>query len=93
MNIDPRANASHLYAQSLANRPQGGQARGPAETARPEAATDKLQLTALERLRAEPDIRPDVVARGRELLEDPNYPSQEMVDAIAKLIVPFSDEE
>lgn len=95
MNIDPRNTASHLYAQNLAKQSQAGQAK-PAASAEAKPATvagDTLQLSALDRLRSEPEIRPEVVARGRELLNDPNFPSKEMINDLAKLIVPFADEE
>lgn len=95
MNIDPRNNASHLYAQQMAKGQNAGQATpaAPASPASPVAAGDKLELNALEALRSEPEIRPEVVAKGRELLNDPNFPSKEIMHEIAKLIVPFADEE
>lgn len=93
MNIDPRNNASHIYAQNLAKQNPAGQAKAASETAKAPQAGDTVALTALDRLRAEPEIRPEVVAKGKELLNDPNFPSQEMINEIAKLIVPFADEE
>lgn len=38
-----------------------------------------------------PEIRPEVVERGRQLLADPNYPGKEVVSSIASLIVPFDE--
>ena len=98
MNIDPRNTASHLYAQNIAKQTQVGQANKPgvpegADSKVPAAGGDKLELSALERLRSEPEIRPEVVAKGKELLNDPNFPSQEMINDIAKLIVPYADDE
>ena len=54
---------------------------------------DKVDLGKLDALREQPEIRPEVVAKGKELLDNPNYPSQEIVESIAKLIVPFEDED
>ena len=36
-----------------------------------------------------PEVRPEVVARGRALLADPNYPGPQISEKIAALIVPF----
>jgi len=36
-----------------------------------------------------PEIRPEVVERGRQLLADSNYPGPEIAQEIASLIVPF----
>ena len=90
MNINNSINANPIYAQNLANKAKAG----------PEASAnlkgsfeDKLQLSALEKLRSEPEIRPEVVAKGKELLNDPDFPSQEMINSIAKLITPFADDE
>ena len=38
-----------------------------------------------------PEIRPEVVERGRQLLADPNYPSPDLAQKIASLIVPFDE--
>lgn len=94
MNIDPRNNLSHIYSQSIAkqNQAEAGQAQ-PTPEAKPVEASDTLELKTLERFRAEPEVRPEVVAKGKELLNDPNYPSQEIVNEIAKLITPFADDE
>lgn len=93
MNIDPRNNASHIYAQNLAKQNPAGAAKATEGTAKPAQGGDTVELGALERLRAEPEVRSDVVAKGKELLNDPNWPSQEMINEMAKLIVPFADEE
>lgn len=95
MNIDPRNNANHIYTQNLANQKQAGQAKSASEAGAPASnvGSDKLELNALDKLRSLPEVRPEVVAKGKELLKDPNYPSQEMINEMAKLIVPFADDE
>ncbi|MDQ8201538.1 hypothetical protein [Pelagicoccus sp. SDUM812003] len=92
MNIDPRNTASHLYAQNLAKQNAAGQAQ---QASKPDqaAAGDKLELNALDKLRQIPEVRPEMVAKGKELLNDPNFPSKEMMNDLAKLIVPFADDE
>ncbi len=94
MNIDPRNTTNHIYTQNLANQKQVAQAKQSPESGSTAASGgDKLELGALDMLRSQPEVRPEVVAKGKELLNDPNFPSQEMIDGIAKLIVPFADDE
>ncbi len=94
MNINNNQNANHLYTQNLANRQSAKAAQAPDVSKLGAGASgEKVDLIKLDALRAEPEIRPEVVARGKELLNDPNFPSQEIVDSIAKLIVPFADDE
>ncbi len=95
MNINPQNNVGHIYAQNLAKSGQNVPAKPSAESATtaPSPVGDKLQLSALDSLRSQPEVRPEMVAKGKELLNDPNFPSKEMMQDIAKLIVPFADEE
>ncbi|MEM9159479.1 MAG: hypothetical protein AAGB46_10555 [Verrucomicrobiota bacterium] len=92
MNINDSNNANHIYAQNLANSAKAKPGQGTDAGAKP-SFDDKLDLAALDKLRAEPEIRPEVVAKGKELANDPNWPPKEMIDSIAKLIVPFADDE
>jgi hypothetical protein len=59
------------------------------------AKTDRFnsrQAAALTvALAAQPEIRPEVVARGRELVADPSYPSPEMLRHVAGLLVGSPD--
>lgn len=94
MNINNHPQTNELYTQKI---------NGTDAKKRSSAATDaegkikpageKVELSKLDALRSAPEVRPEVVARGKELLDDPNYPSKEIVDSIAKLIVPFDDED
>jgi len=91
MNIDPRNNASHIYAQNVAGQ---AKAQGqPAAAKAPIGGQDKVELNALRALRSEPEIRPEAVAEGKKLLSDPSFPSREVVESVAKLIEPFADDE
>jgi len=40
----------------------------------------------LTELQSDPKVRPEVVARGRMLAEDPNYPPQQIINALASMI-------
>ncbi len=96
MNINNHPQANDVYAGNLANQPNKKAARSPIEPKTQDlkgTVEDKIDLGKLDALREQPEIRPEVVAKGKELLNDPNYPSQEIVESIAKLIVPFDDEE
>lgn len=96
MNINPQNNAGQIYAQNLGKAGQNAPAKSAAEPTNDKAAPaagDKLQLGALDSLRSQPEVRPEMVAKGKELLNDPNFPSKEMMQDIAKLIVPFADDE
>lgn len=92
MNINNNTNPTHLYTQNLANRQNAKTADAAAKPGLG-ASSEKVEFSKLDALRKEPEIRPEMVAKGKELLNDPNFPSKEIVDSIAKLIVPFADGE
>jgi hypothetical protein len=58
-------------------------------------ASDRLSTAGAELLRSkmasEPEIRPDVVARGRALAADPSYPSAQIIGDVARKIVQSPD--
>lgn len=95
MTITPQNSTGNIYAQNLAKPEQAAPGKAAAHEGAPAAAAagDTLKLSSLAALRQEPEIRPDVVAKGKELLNDPNFPSKEMMRDMAKLIVPFADDE
>jgi hypothetical protein len=95
MNINSNSNPTHLYTQNLANR-QNAKTADAADAVSKSAlgaSGEKIELSKFDALRKEPEIRPEMVAKGKELLNDPNFPSKEIVDSIAKLIVPFANDE
>jgi hypothetical protein len=57
--------------------------------------SDRLSTTGIDQLHAAlksfPEIRPEVVARGRALAADPSYPSAHIIQHIAAQIVNSSD--
>jgi hypothetical protein len=57
--------------------------------------TDRLQTDKAEQLSAalasQPEIRPDVVARGQLLAADPSYPSAAVISRVAAMIVNSPD--
>lgn len=90
MNIDPRNTTNPVYTKNSVSNQTPAEASAK-ETAKTPQGADTVELSALDKLRSEPEVRPEVVAKGKELLNDPNWPSQEIVDSIAKLITPYDD--
>jgi hypothetical protein len=79
-----------------ANR-AGAEPEGNGKRATPERAGGKRdrRSAAAERprkaLSREPEIRPEVVARGRKLAADPDYPSASVIQRVAAMIVNSPD--
>ena len=57
--------------------------------------SDHLSFTGSESLRAAlaatPEIRPEVVAEGRHLAIDPNYPPLQIIEELAKVLLQSAD--
>lgn len=53
--------------------------------------TEKIQQLA-QQAQELPENRPDVVARGRELLADPNYPSADIEGQVAEILLGETEE-
>jgi hypothetical protein len=86
---------SSTSSSSGAQRPELNRATG-APAARPTSLKgDQLSTQHAEALRsalvAQPEIRPDVVARARALAADPTYPSSEVIRRIAAHILAGPD--
>jgi uncharacterized membrane protein len=68
-----------------------------------QASTPKVEADSGERLSSantqalrealnnSPEIRPEVVARGKALAVDPNYPPREIIEGLAKLMIESRD--
>jgi hypothetical protein len=68
-----------------------------------QASTPKVEADSGERLSSSntqalrealnntPEIRPEVVAKGKALAVDPNYPPREIIENLAKLMVESRD--
>lgn len=83
--INPTSNSSPLP------RPNGYSPSAPPASRRPVVAGDRLETASLDHLRAGvaalPAVRADVVELGRSLANDPGYPSDEIVEKLAALLV------
>lgn len=42
----------------------------------------------IQSLRSQPDVRPEVLERARQLVADPGYPPKDVINAIANILVP-----
>lgn len=63
-------------------------APAPAPAALPQDNVDLRRVAALlTMLENKPEIRPEVLARGRALAADPTYPSPQVIDKLSRLIV------
>ena len=91
MNID---GIDPSLIESLKTPFLSGQTAEPVQAPKPEevkAETEKIQQLA-EKVQELPDNRPDVVERGKELLSDPNYPSPDVEDQVAKILLGVAEE-
>jgi hypothetical protein len=72
-----------------------GPTQTPGVVRRESVPTDNLSTSASEFLRtklaSEPEVRPDVVARGEKLASDSSYPSTEILSAVARKILQSPD--
>jgi len=86
MNIDPQPPNRPGVTWSLHGVKKVFSSQGaavwPKHDAAPMVSKASLDLEAT-------DVRPEVLAKGRALLEDPDYPPMETVDKIATLLGSF----
>lgn len=84
---------SPTSSSGSAARPDTPAIAGREKTRRP--AQDQLSTESGAFLKAElerqPEIRPDVVARARDLAADPSYPSAEVIRSVAQQILAAPD--
>ena len=90
MNIDPLNNSGI----PINGTRQAAQRQGD-PTVQPGSRRDSLSvdrsISIGNAMAAIPEIRPEMVERGRQLLADPNYPGPEITRKVAALIVPFDE--
>ncbi|MEZ5277735.1 MAG: hypothetical protein R3F07_15245 [Opitutaceae bacterium] len=90
MNIDPLNNSGiPINGMRHAARRQGDPGVRPGGR-RDSLSVDRSVLIG-NAMAAIPEVRPEVVERGRQLLADPNYPGPDITRKIAALIVPFDE--
>lgn len=72
-----------------------GLPQNPGVVRREPVPTDKLSTAGSEFLRtklaSEPEVRPEVVARGEKLVADSSYPSSEILGKVAQKILQSPD--
>lgn len=90
MNIDPLQNSGlPLNGTHSSTQRQGEATFQPG--GRPDSLSVERSIAIGNAMAAIPEIRPEVVERGRQLLADPDYPGPEITRRIAALIVPFDE--
>jgi hypothetical protein len=92
MNIDPLNNSGFVRLSLQNDTRSAASARNPDDGGADQLATD-FSRHVREALASIPEIRPEIVERGRQLRADPNYPSLEIVTEIARRISPLSEDE
>lgn len=91
MNIDPLSNYD-ATRQSRSKPRASGQEGSELFSNGFERLSFEFTNKVRESIASAPGVRPEVVERGRLLLSDPNYPSQEIVERIAALVTPLSED-
>lgn len=91
MNIDPLSNSSYVQQSRINGRPKSQDDAVVSDKDGDTLSAEKSE-SVRSALASMPEVRPDVVARGRQLAADSNYPSQDIVNRIAQLITPLSEE-
>ena len=72
---------------NTASVPKVTPAPAPAGPARPASETEFSASQALDHaLQQMPDVRPDAVAHGSKLAENPNYPPLELIKRLSRLV-------
>lgn len=86
--IDPSA------VESLKTPFLESQAQGPIQGTKPEERKEETEKVAQLAQQAQdlPDNRPDMIERGRELLADPNYPSSDTEEQVARILLGLDEE-
>jgi len=92
MNIDPPA-ISDLSSSRSRTGIESSKSDGARSKAAPEQLATALSSSVRKNLASIPEIRPEVVERGRRLLADPNYPSCEIANAIARRLSGLPEDE
>jgi len=83
VNIDPIKRQTDIRFEPAA--------KPPPRKETPELGQQDLEAPVHEHLMTElknmPDVRPDVVELGKKLASDPGYPSEEVLDKLAEILV------
>jgi hypothetical protein len=86
---------SSTSSSDRAVRPELASAPGPVSARPSTPRPDQISTESAAFLRAElvrqPEVRPEVVERGRTLAADPNYPSSSIIQSIAGKILASPD--
>jgi hypothetical protein len=95
MNIDPlKTSSNQAYSLQSPGQNQNGVAQSAPAA---QSGSDKLSSEMTDKVRASlaamPEVRPEVVERGRQLASNPNWPTPEIINNIAGMITPFSAED
>jgi hypothetical protein len=74
------------FAGSL--QKQTARSKSPAETEQLSASSQETLQSVLE---SQPEVRPEVVERGRSLAVDGNYPPKELIRKLSEMLIASND--
>jgi hypothetical protein len=83
MNIQP----CKSECVSVPSKPAAKSAKPAKEASTEEPPQVAKQQKLLASLNAEPDVRPEEIARGEAIAKDPNYPSDDLLAKLAEVFV------
>lgn len=92
MKIDPLSTKPAIAALT----PKAGAVPAASGANSPSPAVDKVDSTMLDLVQGlskeGPLVRPEMVERGRQLIKDPGYPPDPVVDSVARSILELFQE-
>ena len=89
MNIDPLKRQTQVSSlQQVVSKREDQNPSGDEEGMRLDVKTHENLMGQLNEM---PESRPDVVALGRKLAEDPNYPSDDVLEKLSEVLIDVGD--
>lgn len=86
MKIEP-GKLEPMIVQPLKTKPQEVRSQPQPANLTEENFTPAQQKKMLNLIHSQPDIRPDALAKARQIAADPAYPPADVVETLAKLFV------
>lgn len=89
--IQPTSNYLGYRTDAVAHPPANNGPATPAPAEKGDNLSSSQTKVLREALSSTPEVRPEVVERGRRLAVDPNYPPRELILRLAKLMAETAD--
>lgn len=85
MNVQPLRSESIVEPPSA--KAEGAKPEVPANEVPRDSFAAEQRGKLMETLTRQPDVRPDVVDKGKALAEDPGYPPRDVIQNIARMFI------